>query len=696
MTDEHEADHVQNRLIGKANNVVQAGYLHGDVHFHHSAPNQLDSALRDLSSAVRSHWRDEAARRGLLDPAPLAVSWRRIGEPIADHAINIEGSFSGRADDLASLAASFRGLPRRRLVVLGEGGSGKTTLAILLVLALLKDAEPGDPIPAMVSIASWAPEQEHLHTWLIRRLEEDYPGLRRFGRKALEALVAERRIMPVLDGLDEIPRAQQVSMLTTLNRSLTVDDPLVLTCRTREYAVAVHVGDVLSGAAIVHADPVSPQATVAYLHAGTPPYRAYQWRPVFDQIRNGAGGPVAEALTSPLVISLARAIYARSGSSPAELLDTRRFRTGWAIEHFLLGVLVPSSYEDFQAPPKPGPKPAKTRYEPGKANRWLTFLAHHLYVLNTRDFAWWQLKYAVPRLVFGLAGGFLAGFILLSLLLLGLVLTDRSTFRDTEFLFQSFTFFVGGLVIWSVARCRRPKYPHQITMQPNRYTMRVSRYVLRVLFRIVLVAALFVAFVVVFIGIVYFVALVSIMLPLLIMVISWGILTSLLILSSTVRRSAEELAQRVWLRATRSLWVPVVDLGVTTPQRSLRSDRIVGLSVSISIASIMLAIYGSFTLGLLAEAANSSPEYNLSYSYSEALLGLLLLPMIGITIGTAFVLDSAWWNFVVARLWLGLQGHLPLRLMRFLDDACERQVLRQSGTVYQFRHARLHDRLLHR
>jgi hypothetical protein len=37
--------------------------------------------------------------------------------------------------------------------------------------------------------------------------------------------------------------------------------------------------------------------------------------------------------------------------------------------------------------------------------------------------------------------------------------------------------------------------------------------------------------------------------------------------------------------------------------------------------------------------------------------------------------------------------HTPVRLMRFLEDARERNVLRTAGPVYQFRHARLQDRL---
>lgn len=49
---------------------------------------------------------------------------------------------------------------------------------------------------------------------------------------------------------------------------------------------------------------------------------------------------------------------------------------------------------------------------------------------------------------------------------------------------------------------------------------------------------------------------------------------------------------------------------------------------------------------------------------------------------------------VLARIWLPLTGRLPWAVMTFLDDAYERDILRQTGAVYQFRHALLQDHLV--
>ena len=65
-----------------------------------------------------------------------------------------------------------------------------------------------------------------------------------------------------------------------------------------------------------------------------------------------------------------------------------------------------------------------------------------------------------------------------------------------------------------------------------------------------------------------------------------------------------------------------------------------------------------------------------------------------VTVGLAVAgLGLAWPQWLIARSWLALRGHLPFRLMAFLDDAHERGVLRQAGPFYQFRHIELQHHL---
>jgi predicted NACHT family NTPase len=102
----------------------------------------------------------------------------------------------------------FRRLPRHQLVILGAPGAGKSALALLFTLKVLATREEGAPVPVLLSLSSWDPRREHLLVWIARRIVEDYPGLANadlYGQKAPWRLVSEGRIIPILDGLDEIP-----------------------------------------------------------------------------------------------------------------------------------------------------------------------------------------------------------------------------------------------------------------------------------------------------------------------------------------------------------------------------------------------------------------------------------------------------------------------------------------------------------
>ncbi|MFI9008330.1 hypothetical protein ACIGNX_13985 [Actinosynnema sp. NPDC053489] len=51
------------------------------------------------------------------------------------------------------------------------------------------------------------------------------------------------------------------------------------------------------------------------------------------------------------------------------------------------------------------------------------------------------------------------------------------------------------------------------------------------------------------------------------------------------------------------------------------------------------------------------------------------------------------WQTALTQVYLAIRHGTPLRLVRFLEDARERHLLRTVGPVYQFRHATLQDRL---
>jgi NACHT domain len=371
-----------------------------------AGPDELASRL---AATVRRQWEQEADIRQIRDPQPLIVRWAPSRPALMDwpEVVGVtRPSLTGGVDQVLE---RFIALPGRRLVIIGQPGAGKTGALLLLTLALLGRRELADAVPVLLTLSSWNPRVETFPAWLSRHLADEYPFLRRSGA---EALVASNRVLPILDGLDELPTGVPAAALLALNEAGT-RLPLVLASRSAEFTEAVACGDVLTGAAVVELEPIPARSACDYLRLTTPrDDRGDRWEPVFAELRGTAGTPVAAALSTPLMLSLARSVYSLDRAvDPAELVDRRRFPTREDVEGYLLDALVPAVF-DADRQRRDG------RWTPGQARRWLTFLAWHLRERDTRDLAWWELWR--PRTVGGFAYGLAAG--LLSGLLGGLVI----------------------------------------------------------------------------------------------------------------------------------------------------------------------------------------------------------------------------------------------------------------------------------
>jgi hypothetical protein len=86
-------------------------------------------------------------------------------------------------------------------------------------------------------------------------------------------------------------------------------------------------------------------------------------------------------------------------------------------------------------------------------------------------------------------------------------------------------------------------------------------------------------------------------------------------------------------------------------------------------------------------------DVGLRTSLLSAFVTATEMALIGLYLGVAC---SAWGRFLIAQIWWAFGRRLPIPLMRFLEEAYEKQVLRQVGSSYQFRHRQLPKRLLAR
>ncbi len=178
----------------------------------------LPEARADYADALDKQWAREEQLRRVYDPWPLPVRWRR-GD--------------GHTRQFAGIKDTFTHLPTQRMVILGPAGAGKSVLAIKLVRDLLSSRKPGDRVPVLLSAATWTRDCT-MTEWITEQLIRSQPNLDvriRTGTGAtiwLPKALAESGLIPVIDGLDELPPDRWAAVITEVN-AFGSDYPLVLT-----------------------------------------------------------------------------------------------------------------------------------------------------------------------------------------------------------------------------------------------------------------------------------------------------------------------------------------------------------------------------------------------------------------------------------------------------------------------------------
>jgi hypothetical protein len=281
----------------------------------------------------------------------------------------------------------YRGIGTGRLTIIGAPGSGKTVLALHLLIQLLEHRAdpaadgPRPPVPVRFSLAAFDVDRP-LADWLAQQLTDRF----RTHPAVARALVGGRRILPVLDGLDEMdpgegPAERATETMRWLNRYLAGTDPApaVLTCRRDRYeqlpAIAREATD-------IYIQPLDAEQISSYLlNQFQGVGEELSWQPILGPLQEG--GPVAQAIAAVLCTPwrLTQALaFARGGGDPAELLpavgpdgvpDTEMER----ISRLLLGRFIP-------AVTRLHPRRVGRGYSPDRdakqVETWLRVIADHL------------------------------------------------------------------------------------------------------------------------------------------------------------------------------------------------------------------------------------------------------------------------------------------------------------------------------
>ncbi|MEU1485616.1 NACHT domain-containing protein [Streptomyces sp. NPDC005752] len=671
-----------------------------------------------LAAAVRQQWRAEQRRRRLHDPYALAVRFSPADSALFD-AERVPGFLSGReppsrlADQITQVVAGYRAIESGRMVVLGEAGAGKTVLLLYVVIELLRTRAPGDPVPVIFSLGSWNPATTGLDEWLCDLLVRDYPDLALLvapGVSLARALVDEDRILPVLDGFDEIAADLRGEALMALNES---GMPLLLTSRPHAYAAAVRDANVRIHAPCIELGDLTPDDLAPYLRgerrAGADgdrradadgDRRSSLWDPVLAQLREQPRSPgasnVAAALTTPLMASLARTVCGGSrGAQPQDLLEVANFSDSDAIQEYLLKEFVPAAYHPRRtgSTNDRGTGRRKRRgWDLQEAEHYLGHLAGHLDSLSqgsaskSHDLAWWELGTTLPRstrtLVIGLLAGLAFGITTaIANVPVVLVATSQGTgFALLRGLLAGLLHGLAAGLIFGLAyhftsegEAFRPS-PVRISVLGRLRTFggpRLTHGKVRPRFMIGLGGGFVVALALLLIdrGVIEPLGLPDGQ-------GGGGFRAALLFLAEISLGGGLVFGLMAWLETPvpPRTTVRPVDL-LDTNRRNVMYHLLAWVCVLGPVAGIIEGIQHGPVRGLAT---------GLVFGLVSAFAG-------GIGYGLSM---TAWCQWVaLCRIYLPLRGRLPWALVAFLDDAHRRGVLHRSGAVYQFRHARLQDHL---
>ena len=302
-----------------------------------------EALAEQLKSQVGRRWRAEANIRGLIDrdfvPLRFIVTGSVELDRVQTSRTGWGPAFWSTRDYQSAALELYRGMPGGQLIVIGEGGSGKSVFSLMLTLAILDaEADPAQqrlPIPLPVSISSWRPTSESFARWFERRMLRAYPVIARTPKTTGKGPVwdaifsCRRRCLPILDGLDEIPATERGEAVKQLTSYFARGAPFVLLSRS--------VMDLLGGFpedAKRRIAPVPAEVAARYFEylQGVRCVPAGQMATV---LRSGTAGTLGDLLKRPLYLDLVRFVLEERQVTTAQLIATAS-EGGRALEDSLI------------------------------------------------------------------------------------------------------------------------------------------------------------------------------------------------------------------------------------------------------------------------------------------------------------------------------------------------------------------------
>src|SRR5215217_2859217 len=217
------------------------------------------------------------------------------------------------SEETADIVAAFTS-SKRRLLIVGEPGAGKTTAAYALI-EHLDEREGDERVPLLVNLSAWE-AQESFEAFLVDYLCSEV-GYQVRERTVASTFISSDRYSLILDGLDEIPaklRTHFSERLDEFVRGLPSEVGVVVTCRTHEYEELLRAHP--TGLGLVQAVemlPLSSQQLDTALGELAKAKFDKDWQTFLTERHLTAYQRVRDLLSNPLFLNLAASGRLRPG-----------------------------------------------------------------------------------------------------------------------------------------------------------------------------------------------------------------------------------------------------------------------------------------------------------------------------------------------------------------------------------------------
>jgi hypothetical protein len=200
---------------------------------------------------------------------------------------------------------------KESLLILGEPGSGKTTMLLELARALIVRAEQNQalPVPVVFNLSSWTDKNQPFDNWLIDELNEKYLIPKRISR----VWINDDKLLLLLDGLDEVAPIYRNECVQAINDFLQDHLVSLIVCsRVTDYE---GLASKLKLQAAIILQPLTSQQIDNYLtHAGQ------EFIALRTTLQNDA--TLRELVQSPLLLSILTLAYREISIKELQALNT--------------------------------------------------------------------------------------------------------------------------------------------------------------------------------------------------------------------------------------------------------------------------------------------------------------------------------------------------------------------------------------